>query len=343
MPSREILLHIIELHAEVGRLGLDLSGVMQLVTARAPGLVGADGAAVELLEGDELVYRAVSGMAAGREGTRVRLADSLSGKCMAGGRPLICDDVELDLRVDLAACRQIGLRSMAVIPLTFLGSCVGVLKVMSARPAQFDAQQLQALVLVSEVVGSAMHWASQYGRDNLFRRATHDHLTGLANRTLFLDRLNQYLSLSRRAVQLVGVLAIDMDGLKQINDELGHAAGDMALVEFSARLRRAARATDTVARIGGDEFAVLLTPGGLESERHEGVLQRFQQALDAPMAYQGHSLWLRGSLGHAWCPEDGEDAPTLLAQADRRMYLAKRARKADWAASGFGAISALPT
>jgi diguanylate cyclase (GGDEF)-like protein len=340
MPPLETLLKIIDLHTEIGRLGLHLAGVMRLVTLRVLDLVDAGGAAIELLDGPDLVYRAVSGMADGREGVRVPVAGSLSGLCMNEGQPLMCDDVELDARVDLQACRTLGLRSMLVIPLCFQGCSVGVLKVMSPQPAHFGTTHIQALMLISEVVGSAIHWCSQYDRDTLFWRATHDELTGLANRSLFFDRLNQYLLMSTRHAQRVGVLAIDMDGLKEVNDALGHAAGDMALVEFSQLLRHAARMTDTVARIGGDEFAVLLTSKSDDGQPLDAVLQRFQ-ALDAPIKFQGQTLWLRGSVGHAWFPTDGETAPVLLAKADQRMYSSKRHRKAEWASSGFGALSDL--
>ena len=343
MPARDILLKIIDVHSEVAQMGLDLPGVMRLVVERTLDLVDADGAAIELAEGDELVYRAVAGLALGRENHRVQLMGSLSGQCLREGRPLICDDADTDPRVDRVACQEVGLRAMAVIPLTYRQTTVGVLKVMSPKPGHFGDAQVRDLELLSRVVGGAMHWASHYGRDDLFRRATHDELTGLANRSLFLDRLMLALSQTGRHLPSVGVLAIDMDGLKQINDDHGHATGDAALVEFSRRLRLAARESDTVARLGGDEFAVLLAPTG-QPAGLQATVHRFQQMLDAPLLHEDRTLWLRGSVGGALCPQDGLDAQSLLAQADQRMYQAKRERKRlfGWPHSGFGSGPTLP-
>jgi len=326
MPSRDLLFKIIDVHSQLAELGLDLPGVMSLVAERTLDLVDAEGAAVELAEGHELVYRAVAGVASDSAGLRVPIEGSLSGLCLRAGQPLVCMDTELDDRVDLASCRRVGARSMAVIPLRFRQGVVGVLKAMSPQPGHFGHTQLKALELLSKVVGSAMHWASHYGQDDLFRRATHDDLTGLANRALFRDRLSLALSQTSRRTPAVAVLAIDMDGLKQINDELGHAAGDAALVEFARRLRAAARETDTVARLGGDEFVVLLSPSGPGSTL-QAALQRYERAIDGPLEHQGHRLWLGGSVGSALWPQDGQDADALLAQADRRMYQVKRQRK----------------
>lgn len=337
MPTRETLLQIIDVHSNVAQLGLDLVGVMHHVVMQTLPLVQADGAAIELLEADELVYRAVAGTATSQAGQRLPLTGSLSGLCLQQGDALVCDDAEQDPRVDLDACRRVGLRAMVVIPLKFQATTVGVLKAMSRKPRHFSPDNVRALELLSKVVGGAMHWASCYGRDDLFRRATHDDLTGLPNRSLFMDRLALALYQAGRQPPAVGVLAIDMDGLKQINDDLGHAAGDAALVEFSRRLHRAARGSDTVARIGGDEFAVLFLPSAAEDALHTTV-QRFQRALDAPFEWQGQPRWLGGSVGGALYPLDGVEPGPLLARADLRMYEAKRWRKqvGGWAASGFG-------
>jgi diguanylate cyclase len=337
MPTRDTLLQIIDIHSNVAQFGLDLMGVMQHVVTQTLPLSQADGAAIELLEGEELVYRAVAGTALGQSGQRVPVAGSLSGLCLQQGNALVCDDAELDPRVDLAACRRVGLRAMVVIPLKYQATTVGVLKAMSRSPGHFDQEHLRGLELLSKVVGGAMHWASCYGRDDLFRRATHDDLTGLPNRSLFMDRLALALYQAGRQAPAVGVLAVDMDGLKQLNDDLGHAAGDAALVAFARRLHQAARGSDTVARIGGDEFAVLFLPSAAEDALHTTV-QRFQRAIDGSFDWQGQPRWLGGSVGGALYPLDGVEPATLLAQADLRMYEAKRWRKqvGGWAASGFG-------
>jgi diguanylate cyclase (GGDEF)-like protein len=206
------------------------------------------------------------------------------------------------------------------------GEGVGVLKAASARPSAFDVDDAVALDLLSKMLGASMHWATRYGKDDLFFRATHDDLTGLANRALFMDRLRLAATQVTRQASAIAVLAVDMDGLKQINDVHGHAAGDAALVAFGELLTLTAREADTVARVGGDEFALLLAPfhgpEGLKS-----AIDRFQSELSCTCRIDGIQLTLKGSVGGAVCPTDGTELSQLLAVADQRMYEAKRLRK----------------
>ena len=121
------LLAIIRIQTEIAKLGLDFGGVMGLVVDKALVLVEAEGAVIELAEGDDMVYRAASGLAGGQVGLRVSRQSSLSGLCVETGQPMLCNDSENDPRVDLAACRKVGLRSMLVVPLKHDESVVGVL------------------------------------------------------------------------------------------------------------------------------------------------------------------------------------------------------------------------
>ncbi|MCA6215935.1 sensor domain-containing diguanylate cyclase [Ideonella sp. B7] len=326
MPTTEELLAIIDLQVEVAELGLDLSGVMDLVVRRVLDLAHAEGAAIELAEEAVMVYRAVAGRALTQLGLRVDVARSLSGLCIATGTSLVCEDSETDTRVDQAACRRVGLRSMIVVPLMHHGRCVGVLKALSSRPQAFTQEQLTLLSLLSRVVGTAMYWATRYGESDLFHRATHDALTGLANRALFMDRLRAALAARQRQGGAVVLVLLDMDGLKQINDRHGHAAGDAALMELGARLRQITRASDTVARLGGDEFAIVL-PQARGEDDGASWSQRLAQALAPPLHLAGLSLPLSASWGCAVCPPEGGSIEALMALADQRMYAAKRARK----------------
>ena len=117
LPSREQLIAIIRIQTEIARQGLDLAQVMSVVVERALELVKAEGAVIELAEDEEMVYRAVSGIAAGQLGLRLKLASSLSGRCVLSGEILRCIDTETDERVDRAACRRMHIRSMLVVPL----------------------------------------------------------------------------------------------------------------------------------------------------------------------------------------------------------------------------------
>jgi diguanylate cyclase (GGDEF)-like protein/PAS domain S-box-containing protein len=153
-------------------------------------------------------------------------------------------------------------------------------------------------------------------------QALHDALTGLANRTLFNDRIGHAVNPRRRTDARCAVAVVDLDGFKEINDSLGHAAGDELLVELSRRLESALRTSDTVARLGGDEFGILLA----EIRSREDVLhavERMRVAIEEPVALQGLSLSLEASIGIALYPDDGEDAESLLRCADAAMYHAK--------------------
>ena len=160
-------------------------------------------------------------------------------------------------------------------------------------------------------------------------QALHDALTGLANRTLFRSRIDQAVKAERSTGLRAAVLVIDLDGFKEVNDSLGHAAGDELLMELGRRLCASVRVSDTVARLGGDEFGVLL-PYASGSHDVRGAVERMHAAIEEPIALQGLSLSLQASVGVALYPEDGKDVETLLRCADAAMYHAK-ADKSGWA------------
>jgi diguanylate cyclase (GGDEF)-like protein/PAS domain S-box-containing protein len=160
-------------------------------------------------------------------------------------------------------------------------------------------------------------------------QALHDGLTGLANRTLFRDRIEHAVQPRRRADGRAAVMVIDLDGFKEINDSMGHAAGDDLLVELGRRLKAAARSSDTVARLGGDEFGVLLPEANLPGHVRAAV-ERMQVAIESPIILHGVELSLEASIGVALYPDDGEDVETLLKCADSAMYHAKT-EKSGWA------------
>lgn len=327
MPSQKQLLDVITIQTEIVKLGLDLGEVMALVVDRTLDLISADGAAIELAEDDDMVYRAVSGIAAPHNGLRLARANSLSGACVASGKIMRCDDSESDPRVDRDSCRQVGLRSMIVMPLRYGDDTVGVLKAMSSQPAKFSDSDEQALALLSDVVGAAMHFATKLGKDDLFFQATHDALTGLANRALFMDRLRNIVARQSREDQPACILMIDMDGLKQINDGFGHRTGDAVLSEFARRLINSSRNSDTVARLGGDEFAVILNPVDDPSQAVGAAVRRIDHEIARPFSFEGRTLDLRASIGGACFPNESQEIDSLLELADQRMYAVKSERR----------------
>ncbi|WP_334156828.1 bifunctional diguanylate cyclase/phosphodiesterase [Oryzomicrobium sp.] len=152
--------------------------------------------------------------------------------------------------------------------------------------------------------------------------AEYDALTNLPNRVLLLDRLGQSIAAAQRAGTGMALLFIDLDRFKNINDSLGHAVGDQVLCLVGERLSATVRASDTVSRLGGDEFVVLL-PNLDVPDRAASVAEKLLVALSQPLAVGAHELAVTPSIGIAVYPEDGDDGPTLLKNADAAMYSAK--------------------
>ena len=152
--------------------------------------------------------------------------------------------------------------------------------------------------------------------------ANHDVLTGLPNRLLLTDRLQKSIEQSQCAQTQTGVLFMDLNRFKQVNDSLGHDLGDLLLKEVAARLKTLVRETDTVARLGGDEFVIVLAD--LDTiETMAAVAQEVLDAIAAPVNLAGHELSITTSIGGSVFPKDGDDVATLLKHADLAMYQAK--------------------
>lgn len=156
----------------------------------------------------------------------------------------------------------------------------------------------------------------------LERQANFDMLTGLPNRSLAMDRLSQALLQQSRHAEPVGVIMMDLDRFKRVNDTLGHEAGDRLLVAAGRRLREALRDSDTVARLGGDEFLIIL-PRIRRVASAERVCRKLLDLFQAPFTVENHSFIVSASLGVAIAPNDGTDVPTLLKHADIALYRSK--------------------
>ncbi len=159
-------------------------------------------------------------------------------------------------------------------------------------------------------------------QDQLVHEASHDSLTTLANRGLFRDRVEKVLHRSDGRQAKLTVLFLDLDGFKEVNDSLGHAMGDVLLIQVAERLRSCVRPTDMVARLGGDEFAVLIAD---KSAERDGALvaDRITKALREPFKLEGREIFVGASIGIAATDQDVDDADHLLRNADLAMYRAK--------------------
>lgn len=161
---------------------------------------------------------------------------------------------------------------------------------------------------------------------HLFGLAHFDQLTGLPNRTLLLDRLNQAISVSNRASRAISLLFIDLDGFKPVNDTYGHAIGDKLLKEVAIRLQSCLREGDTAARLGGDEFVVILLESDLD--RAITVAHRILGTLRVPYEFGKKTISsISGSIGIAEYPNHADELDSLLTAADNAMYAAKKSGK----------------
>ena len=159
--------------------------------------------------------------------------------------------------------------------------------------------------------------------EQLAHQALHDSLTGLPNRNLLHDRLEQAILAGRRERRRLAVLLLDLDRFKEVNDTFGHHYGDLLLKQVGPRLRGALRRSDTVARLGGDEFAILL-PSCSDEEAATMTALKLVAALEAPFVVEDQTLTIAGSMGIVLFPEHGQDVQTLMRRADVAMYAAKR-------------------
>ena len=186
-----------------------------------------------------------------------------------------------------------------------------------------EDEHVQGIVLNSRDVSERKAF-----EDQLAHQAFHDPVTGLANRALFADRVGQALRSTVRTGSLIAVMFIDLDDFKTVNDSLGHQAGDVILVEVAHRLAETIRPTDTVARFGGDEFAVLLD-GVSGSDEAAMIADRMLADLEVPCVVDGKQVYPRASIGICISDEDllSQNSEELLRNADVAMYMAKRDEK----------------
>jgi diguanylate cyclase (GGDEF)-like protein len=196
------------------------------------------------------------------------------------------------------------------------------------RPTRAAQFVLALMVLALGGLGLALGRQSAAVRREAERtahQAMHDELTGLPNRLLFRDRTERAIAAAHREGIETAVLLMDVDGFREINDTLGHHAGDRVIAAVAARLRGVLRSSDTLARLGGDEFAILL-PRIMEESDAVQLAGRVRTALASPLVLRGVPLDIRASIGIAAYPEHGDDVDSLLQHAEIAMYVAKDTR-----------------
>ncbi len=233
-------------------------------------------------------------------------------------------------------------KSLVFLPLTIENRVVGVLTVQSQQKRVYSEEQVELLRALGAYIAIALdnsrtHATIQHlneailsekaelerAYDRIAHMANHDNLTQLPNRRLLNELLNEHIPLARRQRRKFGLLYLDLDDFKPVNDTFGHAIGDTVLVRVAERLRSTVRSSDTVARIGGDEFVLLVRDiddrGGLET-----IAQKVLDSLAVPIAVGEQICTLGASVGASIFPRDGETCDALLNAADRAMYQVKQ-------------------
>jgi diguanylate cyclase (GGDEF)-like protein len=289
---------------------LDEREVAQAALARATRLFDADEA--------ELVLRPADGSGP----SRVYLGNS------AGTATVLRSEQDEEPSFTVATYQGDGRHARetcVAVPLVRGESRLGTLRVRFFAAVRLSARERHLLDTFAATVAASIENARLFAQVQAESArhetaARHDHLTGLPNRLLFEDRVRTALTHRRRANGFA-VLLIDLDRFKEVNDSLGHAAGDAVLREVAARLRRAVRPQDTVSRLGGDEFAVLLD----DASAAEATAERLSTLLVEPMHVHGVTVQVGGSIGFACYPQDGIAYEDLVRRADVAMYQAKQA------------------
>jgi diguanylate cyclase (GGDEF)-like protein/PAS domain S-box-containing protein len=464
--NAERLERLVETQRDIAAAGMDLEGVMRLIVERSQALTVAEGAIVSMLDGDDLVVGAATGIGSHLVGSRRPLEQSVARFAFAQRGTLLIEHAEGDPRLYGAFARNVRDRSHICVPLFQGQHPVGALNVMTAsddgprlgeddrrtlellavvlgsavsRAAEFDAKRRQVETLarfeatyatalagimtldtegrivdanpaLQELMGYTeeefagtpaadyVHEDDQEELLSVYRmralaedapstvehrilckdgtvlwvnssvsfirdadkrpvlavlmvqdisqrkaaerallaqselnehQARHDALTGLANRTLFGARIEHAIEAARAAGGMTAVMVMDLDRFKEVNDSLGHHAGDELLQEVGRRLSSVLRSSDGVARLGGDEFGILL-PHPRDIGSVTAVVQKLVEAMQEPITVQQLPLVVEASIGIALFPDDGLDVDTLLRAADVAMYTAKEEK------TGFG-------
>jgi diguanylate cyclase (GGDEF)-like protein len=301
-----------------------LQEVLDTIIAGAADLLGNELVGLRLLDSDDQRYTLlVSSTGLDQELAkrlwRAPIGAGVAGRAITEADLVVVEDYASASEglEDLAADH---LRTAMAAPVREDGQVVGSLVVGSYRlDRAYSASEQAALLNFADHVSLALTDAQTL---DAMRQALHDALTGLPNRTLFQDRLEHALARARREQGALAVLFVDLDRFKLINDTLGHAAGDELLIQAAQRLRATLRESDTAARFGGDEFAILLEDDSTTDATH--TAERVIQALQAPFDVRGREVFVSASVGIAASHAGREAAGELLRNADVAMYRAKR-------------------
>ncbi|MGB5080931.1 MAG: EAL domain-containing protein [Burkholderiales bacterium] len=255
----------------------------------------------------------------------MHLSGGLFMRAWSSGEPVWITDVTQDTKFRRAAlAERAGLRAAFAFPIRSGNLALGVMEFFSRANRPPDEALLRSTRAIGSQIGLFM--ARRQAEERIRRLANYDELTGLANRNMFSQRLGHAIAQARRDDKPLAILFLDLDRFKNINDTLGHAAGDSVLREVAKRLGECLRESDTVGRLGGDEFVVLLE--AIPQPMHSAVVaQKLLAAVARPFTFEGQEFHLTASIGISAYPADSSDMEILLRNADIAMYRAKEQGK----------------
>jgi diguanylate cyclase (GGDEF)-like protein/PAS domain S-box-containing protein len=315
--------------AAVARLGehaLEGATIFELMNEALTGaaeFLDAEFAAVaEYTDGGSFVHRAGIGFRDDMVGRVLSTADAQSqaAYCMVTGGPVKVVDWATERRFGRSPLlAEIGARSGLCVPIEGRSGPFGILGIQSLRPRDYTTGDIDFLHSLANVLADALERRAT--EDDIRHRALHDPLTTLPNRVLFLDRLGQALARQQRRGLMTAILFLDLDRFKLINDSLGHQLGDELLTAVASRIRAVVRDSDTVARFGGDEFAVLLEDVASEYQATQ-MAERIAALFTRPFVLAGNDHFITTSIGIAFA-SGGELPDELVRDADAAMYRAK--------------------
>ncbi|HZM44955.1 MAG TPA: EAL domain-containing protein [Burkholderiales bacterium] len=248
----------------------------------------------------------------------------LIGQVWQSGEPMWVTDIGKDDRIQKGIARQLGMRGTFIFPVVSEGKPIGVLSFHSTKVREPDERLLQAVGVIGSQIGQFVQ--RKQAEEQIQYLATHDALTGLPNRVMFSQLLSAAIQTARRYQRSFAVLFIDLDRFKFVNDTLGHEAGDRLLQEIAARFARCLRASDVVARFGGDEFVVLVQEAN-DAEQVATIARKILAAAIKPVFVSGQECRVTASVGICSYPGGAQDEQSLMKNADAAMYLAKEEGK----------------
>jgi len=308
-------------------LDLHLDEVLSTILHCAKDLLQAHNASLMLTRGPNELHTVGTVGNSMATDARVRFGEGLAGRVAESREPLLIHGL-----VGLEGKRppqpgQALPRSSMCVPLEHRDELLGVLNVNAEPEREYTEHDLRALTLFGEQAAAAIANARLYETQRLLasrqsHQAVHDPLTGLPNRILLHDRLDEALSRKREKGAGLALLFIDLDEFKRINDSLGHSAGDELLSAFSRRLRQSIRDGDSAARFGGDEFAVLVDNVSTV-EQAVAAAERIQRLLEENFEVDGRRLRLRASFGVSMQHPESVNADEMLRRADTALHVAK--------------------